>query len=249
MKRFITLTKALMLQTLRNPQTLFWNLVFPVFLLGIYRIVFANEKVSGVDYLRWVVPGVIALNIMSFGLVGSSANILDMREKGVLRRLRATPLPPLQLVGANLVNFLALALLQCAAIVIAAWLLFGVAYPPANLLLALPFVLLSILAFVALGQVISGTAQKMGVALAIGQMVYFLQMFIGDMIIPLAQLPAWLQPIVKLLPSYAMGALIRPAFLEGATDSRFMTNIIVLLGYAVIGALIAAKTFRWDPKA
>lgn len=249
MKRFLTLTKSLLLQILRNPQTLFWNLVFPIFLLVIYNFVFGRYAVAGTNFMTWVVPGIIALNIMSFGLIGGATNIVDMREKGVLRRLRATPLPPLQFIGANLVNYVGVCLLQSISVVIAARVLFGVSYPIVNLLLALPLVLISIVVFVAIGQVISGVAQKMGIALAISQLLYFAQMFISDTVMPADQLPEWLRAIMPWLPSYVMGDLIRPAFLSGGTNERFLFNLVLMLGYGGIAAVIAAKTFRWDPKA
>ncbi len=249
MHRFLTLTKSLLLQTARNPQTLFWNLVFPVFLLVIYRFIFGGYAVDGEDFMRWVVPGIITLNIMSFGLIGGAVNVVEMREKGVLRRLRATPLPAFQFIGAYLVNYVIVCLLQSIFVIVVARLLFGVAYPAHNIAIALPLILISIVAFIALGQVISGAAQQMGVALAISQLLYFAQMFISDTVMPIDQLPGWLRVITPWLPSYAMGDLIRPALLSGGVNERFAFNLLLLIGYGLVAALIASRTFRWDPKS
>ncbi len=117
MKRFLILTKSLLLSYVRDPQTLFWNLVFPVFLLVIYRVIFGSSSVGGVDYMTWVVPGVIVLNILSFGLVGSSAFMTQMRENGVLRRLQATPVPPLKLFGAYMVVNVLMCLAQTVIVI------------------------------------------------------------------------------------------------------------------------------------
>ena len=61
MRRYWILTLALARMYLRNRMTLFWNLVFPVFLLGIYSLVFSRQDVGGVNYMSWVLPGVLVL--------------------------------------------------------------------------------------------------------------------------------------------------------------------------------------------
>ena len=73
MRRYWILTLALARMYLRNRMTLFWNLVFPVFLLGIYSLVFSRQDVDGLNYMAWVLPGVLVLNILSFGLMSSSS--------------------------------------------------------------------------------------------------------------------------------------------------------------------------------
>ena len=95
MKRFLILTKAMTLMHLRNGYVLFWNFAFPVLLMFIYGAVMSQ-------YMDYMTPGVIVLNALSFGLVSSSTMMLEMREKSVLRRLQATPLPAGQLIGSYL---------------------------------------------------------------------------------------------------------------------------------------------------
>ena len=130
---------------------------------------------------------------ISFGLVSSAAVLVDMREKGILRRLRATPLPAGQLLGAYLVVNLLLGLCQGGQILLSASLLYHVPLTFAGLLLGVPMIVAGALTFLALGQIISGLAPKAGVATASGMTVYFGLMFISDLIFPLSQLPAWLQ--------------------------------------------------------
>jgi len=65
MKRFSILTQSLF-SYLRDGQVLFWNFAFPVFLLIIYYVVFGETNVGGYDYMTWVTPGVVALNILSY---------------------------------------------------------------------------------------------------------------------------------------------------------------------------------------
>ena len=105
MKRFLILTKAMTLMHLRNGYVLFWNFAFPILLMVIYGAIMSQ-------YMDYMTPGVIVLNALSFGLVSSSTMMLEMREKGVLRRLQATPLPAVQLIGSYLLVNIVIGILQ-----------------------------------------------------------------------------------------------------------------------------------------
>ncbi|HSR30152.1 MAG TPA: ABC transporter permease, partial [Anaerolineae bacterium] len=209
MKRFFVLTRAMTFMHLRNRSTLFWNLAFPVFLLVIYSQIFGEMDVGSQDFMAWVVPGVVVFNILAFGLLSSGTMMVNMREKGILRRLQASPIPAGQLVGSYLLVNVLIALLQSTIIVVFAALVFGTPLTLRGALWALPMILFGILAFVALGQVISGVAVTAGVAVAVGQILNFSQMFITDMIMPMDFMPEWIQKVAPYLPAYAVVQLVR----------------------------------------
>jgi ABC-2 type transport system permease protein len=241
MKRFLILTKAMTLMHLRNGYVLFWNFAFPVLLMLIYGAVMRL-------YMDYMTPGVIVLNALSFGLVSSSTMMLEMREKSVLRRLQATPLPAGQLIGSYLLVNIIIGVLQSTLIILAGVLLYKIPVTFPGLLLAYPMILAGLMAFMALGGIISGVAAKSGAATAVGMTVYFLLMFISDMIFPLDMLPAWLQKIVPYLPAYPVAQLVRSAMLDATLDPKWITNILLLLAYGITATLIAARLFRWEPK-
>ena len=241
MKRFLILTKAMTLMHLRNGYVLFWNFAFPVLLMLIYGAVMSQ-------YMDYMTPGVIVLNALSFGLVSSSTMMLEMREKSVLRRLQATPLPAGQLIGSYLLVNIIIGVLQSTLIILTGVLLYKIPVTFPGLLLAYPMILAGLLAFMALGGIISGVAAQSGAATAVGMTVYFLLMFISDMIFPLDMLPAWLQKIVPYLPAYPVAQLVRSALLDATLDPKWITNILLLLAYGIGATLIAARLFRWEPK-
>jgi ABC-2 type transport system permease protein len=241
MKRFLILTKAMTLMHLRNGYVLFWNFAFPVLLMLIYGAVMSQ-------YMDYMTPGVIVLNALSFGLVSSSTMMLEMREKSILRRLQATPLPAEQLIGSYLLVNIIIGVLQSTLIILAGVLLYKIPVTFPGLLLAYPMILAGLLAFMALGGIISGVTAKSGAATAVGMTIYFLLMFISDMIFPLDMLPAWLQKITAYLPAYPVTQLVRSALLDATLDPKWITNILLLLAYGIGATLIAARLFRWEPK-
>lgn len=246
MRRFLLLTKALFLIYLRERSTLFWNFAFPVFLLVIYAAVFGGNDVTG--FMSWITPGVLATNVLAFGLISSSTMMTEFRNKGVLRRLQASPVPTMTLVGAYIVVNLAIALLQAAVVVAVATLVYGVDMPVAHLALAFPMVILSVLMSVALGQVVSGLVPSAGGAVALGQMLYFGQMFIADLIMPVAQMPAWVQTVSPWLPGYAIAQLVRPPLQTGALSPELLPNLLLTLVYGGVAAVLAARLFKWEAR-
>jgi ABC-2 type transport system permease protein len=242
MKRFLILTKAIFLISVRNGAVLFWNFAFPVFLMLIYGLIMS-------DYMDYMTPGVVVLNALSFGLVGSSTAMLEMREKGILRRLQATPLPAGHLILAYLIVNMGIVLIQSAIVVVMGVVFYGVSISVVGLALGIPMILAGVFTFLALGGVVSGLAPKAGVATGAGMTVYFGLMFISDMIFPIDMLPNWLQQIVPYLPSYLVVNLVRQPLLEGVLDEKWLLHIGLLAVYAIAASVLAAKLFRWEPKA
>lgn len=248
MKRFLILTGAMFLIHIRNRMTLFWNMFFPVFLMVIYTVIFGNFDVEGANFMAWVLPGVIVLNILAFGLMSSSSMIVGMRENGILRRLQATPVPVQTLVGAYLIVNVLIGLIQAGVILLTAVLFFG--YDPTwqGILMAVPMIITAVVASVTLGQIISGVAAKAGVALALGQILYFSQMFITDMIMPIEQMPDWVQSVARYLPGYAITQLVRPPLMSAEWGAAVLPNLGLLVLYTLGGALLAGLLFRWAPR-
>jgi len=126
---------------LRDRYMLFWNTVFPVFLLLIFGTVFGAMRVDGQPYMSWALPGMVVLNLMAFGLIRSSATMVEMRQQGVLRQLRATPVPALHLVGSYIVVDVLLCLAQSAMLVLVAVVVYKVPLTVQGAVRALPMVL------------------------------------------------------------------------------------------------------------
>lgn len=248
MKRFLITCKGMLLMTLRDRATLFWNLAFPIFLLLIYSMVFSRGTVGNVNYMAWVIPGVLVFNILAFGLISSGAQMTTLREGGALNRLRASPLPAAQLVGSYLLIYVLIGVLQCALILIFGVLVYDFPLDSINLLMVIPMLVLAILSSVAIGQSISALVASAGAIVAVAQIFNFSQMFITDLVMPLEMMPDWIQKIAPYLPAYAVVRLVRPPLLEGVYGSETLTSLLILIGYTSIAVLLAARFFRWEPK-
>ena len=101
MRRFRVLSWSLLIMTLRDRSTLFWGIAFPVGLTVLYGTISGHEQDGGAAAISWLATGVVALTIMASGLVGEAGHFTEMRERGTLQRVHATPLPPTMMNSRN----------------------------------------------------------------------------------------------------------------------------------------------------
>ncbi|MBP7694114.1 MAG: ABC transporter permease [Anaerolineales bacterium] len=247
MRRFLILTKAILLVHLRERAQLFWNFAFPIFLLVIYAAVFGGDDLA--SFMAWMVPGIIATNILAFGLISSSSLITEMRTKGVLRRLQASPVPAAHLLGAYLTVNVLSSLIQILLILAVSTVVYGLRIPLVNLALAAPWVVAAVLVSVIIGQAVSSLVGSAGAAVAVGQVLYFGQMFITDLIMPIEFMPQWIQQVGPWLPGYAIAQLVRPPLLDGTLSPALGSSLLLAAAYALAAGLLAARFFKWEARS
>lgn len=239
MRRFLLLTKASMLMNLRNRVTLFWNVAFPIGLVLLYGLIWREQ-------IAWIAIGIVVLNIMSSGMLGDAAQLSNLRERGILRRVHATPLPAWQFITAYVLTRLVLVLIQSALIILTGILAYGARFTWAGLALALPCILVGSLVFLLLGQVISAVAPNSSAAGAIGQAIYFPLMFVSNLFLPLDLLPHWLSRVSIWTPATMLVDLIRPMLLPIPAVQSALVNGVGLFLYGGVALVLAAKLFRWE---
>jgi ABC-2 type transport system permease protein len=175
--------------------------------------------------------------------------LVNMRETGVLRRMQATPVPAGALLSSYLIVNVVIGMLQAALILLTAVIFFNFNPSVVGILKAIPMIIAALLVSLALGQIVSGLAPKAGVAVALGQILYFSQMFISDMVMPVERMPEWLQSVAHYLPGYVIAQLVRPPLLLGDWGSAVGTNLLLVGGYTLVASLLAAFLFRWAPRS
>jgi ABC-2 type transport system permease protein len=232
-------TRVEMLLTVRRGESLLVTLVIPLGILVFFTKVDAVNTTlrHPVDFL---VPGVLALAVMSSAMVSLGIATGYERRYGVLKRLGSTPLSRAGLLGAKTLNVLALEVLQAAVIVIT-----GIALgwdPSGGLVAAVGLLLLGTVAFAGIGMLLAGTLRAEA-NLAIANGLFLVLLFLGGMAYPLAKLPDALETFAKALPAAALSETVR-AVLDG---SGFPTGeFVVLLVWAIAAPLAAARWFRWE---
>jgi ABC-2 type transport system permease protein len=232
--RFETLTM------LRNGEQLLVALVLPALVLaGLVATSFvplgAGRRVDV------VVPGVLALCVISSGFTGVAIATGFDRRYGVLRLLGASPLGRLGLLAAKAGAVLTVVAVQFAVIG-ALGLALGWEPRWSGIPAALVSTLLGTWAFVALALLLAGTVRAEGV-LALANLVWVLLLALGGVVVPTSRLPEGLAQFVELLPSAALGDSLRAALLHGQAR---IGDWLVLLVWAAASTALASRLFRWS---
>lgn len=187
-----------------------------------------------------VVPSVLALAVMSTAFTGQAIALGFDRRYGVVRRLAATALPRWLLVAGRLAAVLGVVAIQ---VVVLGGLALALGWRPApgGLGWALLLVLLGCAAFGAVGILLGGSL-KAEVVLAVANVVWFVLLLAGGIVVPLAQLPGPLAAVAALLPSGALAEGLRVVLTTGTGPS--WTPVLVLAAWAAGAAALAARLVR-----
>ena len=161
------------------------------------------------------------------------------RRYGVIKRLGSSPLPRSGLLAGKVGGLLLIEVLQVAVISAVA---LGLGWDPEpGLLGAALAIVLGTAAFASLGLFVAGVLRAEA-TLAAANLVYLLLMAGGAVVLPASAYGAF-GDVVRWLPSGALGDAMRDALIDGRTT---WLNLAVLLGWAVVGTILTARTFKWE---
>src|SRR5258708_4672447 len=215
--------------TMRRGENILVTLIIPIVLL----LFFASTNLvpaSAGGTLDFLVPGILALAIVSTGMVNLGIATAYERHYGVLKRLGGSPLPRASLLAAKAVSILALEVTQVGLVVVIAVL--GLGWQPRILVIpALLTIVVGTLAFCGIGLAMAG-ALRAEATLALADGLYLVLLLLGNIVLPTAQLPSLLQPISTILPSTALADLLRFAF--GGAPSVPVLIAVILSACAVL---------------
>jgi ABC-2 type transport system permease protein len=242
--RMVRAQATLELRTLaRNGEQLLLTLIIPVLLL----VAFGHEKLISVgsgSRINFVVPGILALAVLSTAFTSQAIGTGFERRYGVLKRLGASPLSRQGLIAAKTATVLAVELVQ-VAIVLAVGALLGwspVASPAA--VLWVPLLLLAgTAAFSGLALLMAGTLRAEA-TLAAANLLYLIMLGLGGVLFPLTKFPAAVRPVLKLLPGGALSDGLRAVLAHGG--GLPIADLLVLCAWAVAAIAVAARAFRWE---
>jgi ABC-2 type transport system permease protein len=228
--------------TARRFENLFVMLVVPPALLAFFGAipVLATGTDRPVDFL---LPGSLALAVISTSLVNLGIATGFERGYGVLKRLGGSPLPRSGLVAAKLVTVGLIEVIQVVLLVAIAVGAFGWRPAPgASALLALAALVLGTLAFAGLGLLLAGTLRPEA-TLAVANGLFLAFLLLGGVVLPLDHLPGPLATVSRGLPAAALSDLLRTA-LSGRGE--VLAPVLVLGAWAVGSVALAVRAFRWE---
>ncbi|MBU8878464.1 ABC transporter permease [Bacillus sp. FJAT-29790] len=196
-------------------------------------------------YIDFLVPGIVAMMIMSNNMNGVAGQIAAWRERGILRRMQGTTLKASTFIAAQITARLVLNGMQALIVLGVAHLIFGIEVRGSWLTL-ISFVILGTLAFMAIGFIIAGIAKTPESAAPIAGFLSFPMLFLGGVFFPIKDMPEFLQPIVQTLPIAHLSHALRETMNVGASFMSLGTEALILGGWLIGAFIVASYTFKWE---
>ena len=206
-----------------------------------------DESVQGVRlrYVDFLVPGILGVNIMQLAVFSVAFALVADKQRGVLRRIMATPVRIPKLLTAHVITRLFIAAGQVAVLLIVALVLFNVTIV-GGLGPLVVVALLGTLLFLTIGFALAGWAQTENQVPAIAQLITLPQFFFSGVFFSKNAAPAVIRPLTNLLPLTFLNDALREISVQGATLWDVRTQILGLIVWIVLGFLLAVRLFRFE---
>jgi len=224
----------------RRGENVFVTIVVPLVLLVFFALVPAVDQ-GGIAFL---VPGILALAIISTSLVNLGIATAFERSYGVLKRLGGSPLPRAGLIGAKIATVVVVEIAQVVLLAAVAALAFGWA-PGAGAsgVVCVAAFVLGTLAFAGLGLLMAG-ALRAEATLALANGLFLAFLLLGGIVLPIDHLPPLLADLARVLPAAALSEALRIGL--GAQPGDPLGPLLLLAAWGAGATLLAARTFRWE---
>ncbi len=205
-----------------------------------------NELVHevGSRYIDFVVPGLLGMNLMGSAMWGLGFAIVEGRQKKLLKRMVASPMPRWQYLAGFLLSRLGMLVVEVVVFLGFARLAFGVPFRGPLGELGVLCVLTS-LAFSALGLLVASRARTMEAVSGLMNLVMLPMWILSGVFFSASRFPEAIQPLIQALPLTAAIDAMRGNMLEGMRLGQMMAPLGILLAWLAAPFAVALKIFRW----
>ena len=217
----------------RNPSAAFFNFVLPLVLLLLVASVFADDD----EELEVLIPGIAGMSVMATTFTALAYNMTFLREQGILKRIRGTPLPAGSYLGGLVGSAVINAVVQVVLVFAIGRLAYGVDLPDDPVAVVV-YAALGVAAFAALGIAFSHAIPNFDAAGAYTNAVFLPLVFISGVFYSADELPPALEVIGRSLPLKHV--------IDGLAGDGFGAGLAVVVAWGLLGAILAVRYFRWD---
>lgn len=239
----------------RDPAAVFFALVLPVMFLVIFVTVFGNEPIELprqrlVTGSTYYLPGIVTLGLVSTTFTNLASSLTASRERGLLKRLRKTPLPTWAFMAGRTATSAVAAILLVAVLVGLGRLAYSVAIPTTTSVGALLALLIGGFTFSALGFALSSAIPSENAAAPITNAIILPLYFISGVFIPDELIPESVRGVAGIFPVKRLYEALLTAFDPATSGAGIdLASLGVVAAWGLAGAIVAVWTFRWSPRS
>src|SRR5436305_2568512 len=227
----------------RNPSAAFFNFLLPLLFLAFFGAILHGNQHD----LNVIVPGIAGLSVMSTTFTALAFNMTFLREQGVLKRIRGTPMPGISHLLGIAGNAVTNAALQIAIITVAGKLFFGTGWPKDWGELVV-FVAAGVVCFASLGVAFSHAIPNFDSAPAYVNAVFLPVIFVSGVFYDVSRVPGFLRGIAQALPLKHLIDGLSGAMVTGTSLATNISALGVIAAWSVLGIALAVRGFSWEDR-
>jgi ABC-2 type transport system permease protein len=231
----------------RNPQASLFLVLLPVTLLVILGYLNKGDVIDsiGKPYVVALAPGILCFGLIATNFGNLATTVTNLRDRGILKRMRATPMPPAVFLAGQIGSTLVVSCVVALAVVACGWILFGIHLEPA----AIPAFLVALLAgsacFCALGLAVTGFIRSTEAAGPVTNAVYIPLAVVSGLFSPTQSQPSWLVTATDLFPIRRFSHALQLPFITPDHPIEW-ADLGVLVAWGAAATVVAALRFRWS---
>ncbi len=239
MRLFLHELRYELLLYVRSRELAFFTFMFPIILFLLLGSVYGeNDEINGYPGADYLLTGVIGYGVAATAFGGLAIILVIRRETGVLKRLRATPLPATAYVTAILATTLIFFLIESIALIVIGMTLFDTEVPN-NLFSLFIALMLGGSAFAALGVGLACVIRRAEGASAVINAIYLPIAFLSGTFFSQQAFPEFLQKVADVLPLTYFIDLVGVVMLEGSSVWEQPIDVAVISAWGLGGAIVA----------
>jgi len=238
----------------RNRQSQFFALALPVLFLVIFASVFGGSgnttAVAGgrISTSAYYVPGIIALGVIAACFGNLAASVTAQRERGVLKRRRATPVPAAAVIAGRVLIQVAVAVVMAAVLLGIGWAAYGAHVPGRTAPALAVTVVTGAASFCCLGYALTSLIRDEDAALPAAMATTLPLYFISGVFVAVTVLPPWLADAGEIFPVRHLANALLTAYNPHTTGLGFAgKDLLIVAAWGAAGLLIAIRKFSWLP--
>jgi ABC-2 type transport system permease protein len=235
----------------RNPASVFFTVMLPLIFLFIFATIFGNDTIEerGVKTTTYYVPAIIALSVISATTVSLAINLTEDRERGLLKRVRGTPLPPTVFVAGRVGNSFVISVLMVVLVAILGKLVYDVSLPDQTIPAVLVTLAVGAFAFSCLGFALTALIPSEDAAPAVTNAILLPLYFVSGIFIPDSEIPSGVLNVADVFPVRHFFEAFFTAWDPNTTGAGFeFGDLAVVAAWGLFGLAVALRFFRWEPR-
>ena len=236
----------------REPASVFFTVVLPLIFFTLFASIFGSDTTTvrgqEIDTSTYYVPAILALALINATFVNLTIWLTIARERGQLKRVRATPVPAWVVIVGRTLTAVAVSFVMVVVVCLFGAVLYGVDLPTSTLPGVVVSVLVGTCSLAALGFAVAGVVPSENAAPAVANVIVLPLEFMSGIFVPSEQIPDWMDTIASVFPVKPLFDSLFAAFdpLAGGIGVAW-GDLAVVAAWGVAGVLLALRSFRWSP--